>query len=173
MKIRWPIIVILVIALVLAIAGGVTMLWRLFLFLLVLLAVSYFWLRIQARQIEGRVDKVTTNCRVGDYFEETFTVTNNGRLPMLVFEVEEISDLPGYRNKVNFPLASWGSHTWLSHDRCRHRGQYRISALKARIYDPLGFFYVNRILTDIKYVNVLPAAVTLPYFQVLPAVIPG
>jgi len=173
MKIRWPIIIILLLTLALAITGGATMLWRLFIFLIVLLAVSYVWLRLLARQIEGRVDKVSTNCRVGDYFEETFTVTNNGRLPMLVFEAEEISDLPGYRNIVNFPLASWGSHNWRSHDRCRHRGQYRIGALKARIYDPLGFFYVNRELTDMKYVNVLPAAIALPHFQLLPRHEPG
>ena len=173
MKIRWPIIAILLLTFVLAIIGGATMLWRLLIFLIVLLAVSYWWLRLLARQIEGQLDKVTTNCRVGDYFEETFTVTNNGRLPMLVFEAEEISDLPGYRNSVSFPLASWGSHTWRSHDLCRRRGQYHIGALKARIYDPLGFFYVTRELTDTKYVNVLPAAIALPHFQVLPRREPG
>jgi uncharacterized protein (DUF58 family) len=173
MKIRWPIIAILLIALVLAITGGATMMWRLFIFLLVLLAVSYIWLRLLVRQIEGRIDKVATNCHVGDYFEEIFTVTNNGRLPILVFEAEEISDLPGYRNIVSFPLASWGSHTWRSYDMCRHRGQYRIGAIKARIYDPLGFFYVNRELTDTKYVNVLPAAIALPHFQLLPRHEPG
>ena len=173
MKIRWPIIVILILSLALAITGGATMLWRLFIFLVVLLAVNYLWLRLLVRQIAGRVDKVSINCRVGDYFEETFTVTNNGRLPMLVFEAEESSDLPGYSNIVNFPLASWGSHTWRSHDLCRRRGQYRIGALKARIYDPLGFFYVSRELTDVKYVNVLPAVIDLPNFQVLPRQQPG
>jgi len=173
MKIRWPIIVILLLSLVLAIAGGATMLWRLLIFLVILLAVSYLWLRILVRQIEGRIDKAAVNCRVGDYFEETFTITNNGRLPMLVFEAEEISDLPGYRNTVDFPLASWGSHTWHSRDRCRRRGQYRTGALRARIYDPLGFFYVYRELTDIKYINVLPAAIPLPHFQVLPRHEPG
>ena len=173
MKIRWPIIAILLLTFVLAIIGGATMLWRLLIFLIVLLAVSYWWLRLLARQVEGQLDKVTTNCRVGDYFEETFTVTNNGRLPMLVFEAEEISDLPGYRNSVSFPLASWGSHSWRSHDLCRRRGQYHIGALKARIYDPLGFFYVTRELTNTKYVNVLPAAIALPHFQVLPRHEPG
>jgi uncharacterized protein (DUF58 family) len=173
MKIRWFIIAVLLATFVLAITGGAAILWRLFIFLLVLLAVSYVWLRLLVRQIEGRVDKMATNCRVGDYFEETFTVTNNGRLPMLIFEAEETSDLPGYRNVVNFPLASWGSHTWRSRDLCRHRGQYRIGALKARLYDPLGFFSVTRELTDTRYVNVLPAAIDLPYFQVLPRREPG
>jgi len=173
MKIRWPVIIILFLTLALALAGGMTMLWRLFIFLAVLLAVSYVWLRLLVRQIAGRIEKIPQFGRVGDYFEETFTVVNNGRLPMLLFEVEENTDLPGYSNIAKFPLPSWGTYTWRSRGLCRRRGQYRIGNLKARIYDPLGFFYVNRELTDIKYINVLPATVDLPFFQVLPRREPG
>ncbi len=173
MKIRWPVIIVLVLALALALAGGMTMLWRLFIFLVVLLAASYFWLRLLTRQIEGRLDKTMQFSRVGDYFEETFTVINSGRLPMLLFEAVEITDLPGYRNDVKFSLPSWGSYTWNTRDLCRRRGQYHIGSLKAKIYDPLGFFYVTRDLTDVKYVNVLPSVIELPYFQVLPRREPG
>jgi uncharacterized protein (DUF58 family) len=173
MKIRWPVIIILVISFVLALAGGMTMLWRLFIFLVVLLAVNYLWLRLLTRQIEGRLDKNLPFSRVGDYFEETFTVVNNGRLPMLLFEAVENTDLPGYRNDVKFSLPSWGSYTWHTRSLCRRRGQYRIGSLKAKIYDPVGFFYVTRELTDIKYVNILPAVIDLPNFQVLPRREPG
>jgi len=173
MKIRWPVIIILVLALALALVGGATMLWRLFMFLVVLLAISYGWLRLLVRQVEGRIEKIPQFCRVGDYFEESFTVVNHGRLPMLLFEAEEDTDLPGYRNDVKFSLPSWGSYTWRTRDLCRHRGQYRIGSLKAKIFDPLGFFYVRQELTDTKYFNVLPATIDLPYFQVLPRREPG
>ena len=173
MKIRWPVIIVLLITLALALAGGAAMLWRLFIFLVVLLAVSYAWLRLLVRQIDGRIEKMPQFCRVGDYFEESFTVVNHGRLPMLLFEAEEDTDLPGYRNDVKFSLPSWGSYTWRTRELCRRRGQYRIGRLKAKIFDPLGFFYVRRELTDAKYVNILPATIDLPFFQVLPRREPG
>lgn len=173
MKIRWPVIVVLFITLALALAGGVEILWRLFIFLVLLLGISYLWLRLLARQIEGKINQIPQICRVGDYFEASFTVVNRGRLPMLSCEAEEDTDLPGYRNHAKFSLPSWGSHAWRARDTCRRRGQYRIGNLKAKIYDPLGFFYLRRELTDAKYVNVLPATIDLPYFQVLPRREPG
>lgn len=173
MKIRWPVIIILVLALVLALAGGMTMLWRLFIFLVVLLAVSSVWLRLLSRQIQGRLDKATWFARAGEYLEETFTVTNQGRLPLLLFEAIEDTDVPGYRNDVKFALPSWGTYTWHTRGLCRRRGQFRIAGLQARIYDPLGFFSVTREITDVKYLNVLPAIIELPHFQVLPRREPG
>jgi uncharacterized protein (DUF58 family) len=173
MKIRWPVLIILFIALMLALAGGSTMMWRFFVFLVVLLAISYVWLRLSARQIEGRLKKTMKSARVGDYFEETFTVVNNGRLPVLSFEATEKTDLPGYRNQVKLSLPSWGSYTWHTRELCRRRGQYRVGILKAKIYDPLGLSYTVRELAEVEYVNVLPAVIDLPYFQVLPRPEPG
>ncbi len=173
MKIRWPVIAVLIIALALALAGGATMLWRLFIFLIILLAVSYGWLRLLARRVEGRIEKSPQFCRVGDYFEETFTVVNHGLLPMLLSEAEEDTDLPGYRNRVKFSLPPRGSYTWNTRDLCRRRGQYRTGSLKAKIFDPLGIFYVQRELTDPRYISILPAIIDLPYFRVLPRREPG
>ena len=173
MKIRWPIIAVLIIALALALAGGATMLWRLFIFLVILLGVSYIWLRLLARNVEGRIDKSPQFCRAGDYFEESFTVVNHSRLPMLLFEAQEDTNLPGYHNDVKFSLPSRGSYTWNTRDLCRRRGQYRISNLKAKIFDPLGIFYVQKELIDSRYINILPATIDLPYFRVLPRREPG
>jgi uncharacterized protein (DUF58 family) len=173
MKIRWPVIVVLILTLGLALAGGMTMMWRLFIFLLVLLVVSYFWLRILSRQVQGRLDKATQFARVGDFFEETFTVSNKGRLPLLMCEAKEDTDIPDYLNNVKFSLPSWGTYTWHIRSKCRKRGQFRIAVLGTRIYDPLGFFSVTSELTDVKYLNVLPGLIELPNFQVLPRREPG
>ncbi len=173
MKIRWPVIVILGLSLVLALAGGMTMLWRLFIFLAVLLAVSYGWLRLLSRQVEGRLEKTPPFCRVGDNLEQTFTVVNNGRLPLFLFEAVENTDLPGYGNSVKFALSSWGAYTWNSRGICRRRGQYQVGSLNAKIFDPFGFFYVTRNLVGTGYITVLPAVVDLSSFQVLPRREPG
>jgi len=173
MKIRWPVIIILLLSLVLALTGGAAMLWRFFIFLAVLLIANYIWLRLLVRQVEGRIVKTTQYCRVGDYFVETFTVSNNGRLPLILFEAAENTDVPAYHNTVKVSLASRGAYTWQTRELCRHRGQYRIGSLKAKIFDPLGFLYLTRELTDFKYINILPEVIDLPYFQVLPRREPG
>jgi uncharacterized protein (DUF58 family) len=173
MKIRWPVIIVLALTLLLALTAGMTMMWRLFIFLVVLLAVSYVWLRLGSRRLAGRLEKAPPVRRVGEDFEETFTVVNEGRLPVFWCEVTENTDLPGYHNRVKFGLPSRGSYTWQSKGVCRRRGQFRVGSLKAKIFDPFGFFYVTVNLADPKYVNVLPAVLDLNAFQVLPRREPG
>lgn len=173
MKIRWPVIAVLVIVLVLAIAGGITMFWRFFIFFGLLLIAGNIWLRYIARHIKGNLDKYTQFSRVGEYLEETFTVKNNANLPMFLLEINEVTDLPGYSNRVKFSLPSGGSYTWHSRGLCPGRGQYRIGSLRAKIYDPLGLFSITSDIAGIKYLNVAPAVIDLPDFKVLPRREPG
>jgi uncharacterized protein (DUF58 family) len=173
MKIRWPIIVVLVLTLVLALTGGMTMMWRLFIFLIVLLTASYVWLRMVSLRLEGTLDKAPPFCRVGETLEETLTVTNRGQLPIFRCEAAEITDLPGYLNRARFALPSRGSYSWQSKGLCRRRGQFKVGRLKVKLFDPFGFFYVTVDVGDTKYINVLPAVLDLSAFQVLPRREPG
>ena len=168
MKIRWPVIIILVLSFVLALTAGSTMMWRLLFFVLALLALSYVWVRRQVYQMDGRLDKMPESCRVGDYFERTLTVTNHGPIPVFLIEAAEKTELPEYPNNIKIALPSGGSYSWQVKSICRRRGRYEVGRLKAKIYDPLSLFYVTCNLGKIQYLNVLPAVVDLPNFQVLP-----
>jgi uncharacterized protein (DUF58 family) len=168
MKHRWPLFVIPLLILAMSMAGGFTVFWRFFIFLVVLLVLSRTWSRWSIRGISVRASKSSGRRYAGDSFEEEYVVSNNSRMPMALVEVQEDSDLPGYQNKASFNLASHGSHRWQTHARCLHRGQYRIGVLNVKVTDPLGFFPTVEQLGDLQDVIVYPVPLELPFFQVIP-----
>jgi uncharacterized protein (DUF58 family) len=168
MKHRWLLVLIPLIILVLALAGGFTLLWRSFIFLVVLLLLMRMWSRWSLRGITVQVKKTTGGRYIGASLEEEFTVTNNSRVPVSLIEVREDTDLPEYRNKVAFNLAAHGSHRWLARHYFRRRGQYQVGVLDVKVTDPLGLFATREHLGDLQYVTVYPTSIELPYFQVIP-----
>lgn len=173
MKVRWPVIVILILTLILALASGSTILWRFFIFLVALLFMSYLWMRMNARHIDGRVTKLSPYSRVGERFEVEFNFVNNGRLPTALIEVQEENDFPGYQNTINFHLPAQGSYDWRSEGICRRRGIYDMGNFVVKITDPLGFFSVKEHIANSKSFIVFPTTIDLPFFQALPRQEPG
>jgi uncharacterized protein (DUF58 family) len=173
MKIRRIVIIIPLIILALALAGGFTWLWRLFIFLAVLMALNYIWLRLSAGAISGSTKKPAGLCRAGESLEEEFTVLNSGRIPSPLIEAEEETDLPGYKNSVAFNLSPQESRTWQTRAVCRHRGQYSTGVLNVKITDPLGLFTIEKRLGEYHEVIVFPQIMELPFFQALPSQEPG
>jgi uncharacterized protein (DUF58 family) len=173
MKIRWFLIVIPLLIAALALAGGFDLLWRLFIFLVVMLFLSYLWLRLNIRYINGSVEKLPDYCQIGERFEEEFSFFNASRIPTSLIEVQEDTDFPGYRNMAAFNLASQGYHGWSTEIRCQRRGRYNLGTLTARVTDPIGFFSMSRRFGKPQNVIVYPATLELPFFQVLPRQEPG
>jgi uncharacterized protein (DUF58 family) len=173
MKTRLILIMVPLIILALALAGGFTLLWRFFLFLAVVWLLSYFWPRLSIRGLASQVKKSAEYCQVGKHFEEEFTVFNRGRIPAPVIEVREDTDLPGYQNTAVFSLFPRSSHSWSTRVYCRRRGQYNFGTLTARVTDPLGLFSLSRHLGERQSIIVYPATLELPYFQALPRQEPG
>ena len=173
MKVRLALIIIPLLTLAVALAGGFTLLWRFFIFLVVVLLLSYLWSRLSIRGIDGRVEKPLSRSRVGERFGEEFAVFNRGRLPTPLIEAQEDTDLPGYRNTLTFNLSSRDSHTWRTEVHCRRRGQYHLGALAVKVSDPLGFFPRQRYIGESQDIIVYPAMLELPFFQALPRQEPG
>jgi uncharacterized protein (DUF58 family) len=173
MKNRWLVIVLPLLILVLAFAGGFTLLWRFFVFIVVVLLLSYLWTLLGARGIDGRLEKTAEYCRAGEYFEEVFTLKRLSQVPAPLVEVREETDLPGYRNIISFNLASPGSYHWRTRAYCQRRGRYHVGALAVKVTDPLGFFSSYQRIGEHRDVIVYPATLELPFFQVLPQQEPG
>jgi uncharacterized protein (DUF58 family) len=168
MKHRWLLFVIPLLILALSMAGGFTVLWRFFVFLVVVLILSRSWSRWSVRGITVRAKKSTGRRYAGDSFEEEFIVSNNSRMPLALVEVQEDTDLPGYQNKASFNLASHGSHQWQTRLHCGRRGRYRVGVLNVKVTDPLGLFPTVEQLGDLQDIVVYPVPLELPYFQVIP-----
>jgi uncharacterized protein (DUF58 family) len=168
MKNRLVLIIVPLVILVVALAGGFTLLWRFLISLLVVLLLSYLWQRLSVRGIDGKVKKLSERCQVGKYFEEEFTVSNHGRLPSPLIELREDTDLPGYHNARSLSLFRRDSYSWRTRIFCQRRGRYNLGILSARITDPLGFFPRYRKFGEQQKVLVYPRALDLPFFHVLP-----
>jgi uncharacterized protein (DUF58 family) len=173
MKHRWPLFVILLLTLALALAGGFTTLWRFFIFLVVLFGLMTVWSRWSLRGIGVRVKKTTGGRFIGDSLEEEFTITNNSRLPLSLVEVREDTDLSGDKNSSSFNLAAHGAHQWHTRHHFRRRGQYRVGVLDVKVTDPLGLIATRDRLGDLQFVTVYPVPLELPYFQIIPRQEPG
>jgi uncharacterized protein (DUF58 family) len=173
MKIRLIAIILPLLALALALVGGFALVWRFFLFLVVVLLLSYLWLRLSVRGIGGQVKETADHCQAGECIEEEFTVFNRGRLPVPLVEINEDTDLPGHRNTVAFSLSPQGSYSWRTRVRCQRRGRYRLGALKVRVTDPLGFFTWHCQIGESRNIVVYPATLALPFFEAMPRPNPG
>jgi len=173
MKIRWPIIAILVFTLALTLATGSIILWRFFIFLVALLFMSYIWMRMNVRHIDGRVTKLSPFSRVGERFEQEYTFTNKSKLPTALIDVKEDTDFPGYHGEATFHLPAQGSFSWRSEGICRRRGSYDMGNFIVKITDPLGFFTVKERISNTRNLIVYPTAIDLPFFQALPRQEPG
>ena len=165
---RLVLIIVPLVTLALALVGGFTLLWRFFLFMVVVLLLSYLWPRLSISSIDCQVKKSSHYCQVGDCFEEEFAVFNRSNIPTPFIEVQEATDLPGYQNMVAFNLSSRGFHSWRTNIYCQRRGQYSLGVLSTRVTDPFGFFPRYRHLGEHQTVIVYPAMLELPFFQALP-----
>jgi uncharacterized protein (DUF58 family) len=172
-KTKRIVIIVPLVILALALAGGFTWFWRLFILMVVVLALNYLWLLLSARAIGGNVRESQGLCRVGETLEEEFTVFNRSRLPSPLIEIQEETDLPGYVNSVAFNLSPRESRTWRTRPGCLRRGQYVLGVLKVKITDPLGLFRIEKSLGAYQEVVVYPEMLELPFFQALPSQEPG
>ncbi len=173
MKIRRIIIIIPLIILALALAGGFTWLWRFFVLSVIILALSYVWSRMSVRAIEGWMKKPADNCQVGESLEFEFKISNRSRVPSPLIEIREDTDLPGYSNIVALNLAANDSHSWRTQASCRRRGKYVVGGLFVKVSDPLGLFPVEKHVGERHEVIVFPQTLELPFFQALPRQEPG
>jgi uncharacterized protein (DUF58 family) len=173
MKIRRFVIIMALLTLVLALAGGFTMLWRFFIFQVVYIGLSFLWLHLNAGHITGEIGRTRDYFQAGERFEEEFKFSNRSRMPTTLVEVNENTDIPGYRNKVTFSLRSWGSHNWRAEVFCHRRGKYNLGHATAMVTDPLGLFSIKREFGKERSIIVYPNTLDLSFFDVLPRLEPG
>jgi uncharacterized protein (DUF58 family) len=168
-KIKRIIIIVPLLLLALAIAGGFVWLWRIFVFLVVIFSLNYLWMSLCVRAIDGKVKQPPDFFRTGECFEEEFTVSNSSRFPAPIVEVNEETDLPGYRNALSISLPPRDSCYWRSKVICRRRGVYLLGRLAVKITDPLGLFSVKKYLGEHHEIIIYPEMLELPFFQALPS----
>ena len=131
-----------------------------------ILALSYVWSWNSTRAIHINRHTRARRSQVGQYFEESFEVRNQGRLPKLWLEVRDFSTVPFHgASRVVSHLHGRSRHRWQVRTYCQQRGFYRLGPMRLLSGDPLGLFSIDQTLTQTSDLIVYPATVALAAFQ--------
>lgn len=160
--------VLLAIVILLAVATGEGVLYRLSYFLALGAAGGYAWARVNLWRLDMWVEKQALVAQVGEMLEGFIYVRNNSPVPTGWVEIMQMSDMPGYVCGGATRLAAWESEAWNGQRFCYARGVYTIGPLVARSGDILGLFRVQITRGDPVTVVVYPPTAELSYFR-LPA----
>jgi uncharacterized protein (DUF58 family) len=80
---------------------------------------------------------------VGDRLAEAFTLANDSVLPAFWVEIEDGSNVPGYRPAVVRSVGGRGILQWQQDAICQQRGQFHLGPWWLRSGDPFGLFTVT------------------------------
>ena len=157
---------LLVIVLLLALATGEGILYRLSYLLTLVLAGSYARVRISLSRLDMRVDMRSCAAQVGGVLEGSIYVRNDSRLPTGWLEILQMSDMPGYvfGEATQLPARGWAE--WTAQGSCHTRGVYSIGPLVAEGGDPLGLFKLQVTRGSPATVVVYPRILDLPHFGI-------
>ena len=159
-------LVALIVSWVFALNSGRALAFNLAYLLSGILALSYFWSWASTRAIHINRHTRARRSQVGQYFEESFEVRNQGRLPKLWLEVRDFSTVPFHgASRVVSHLQGRSRHRWQVRTYCQQRGYYRLGPMHLFSGDPLGLFSVDQTLSQTSDLIVYPATVSLATFQ--------
>ncbi len=109
-----------------------------------LVLLSYVWTRNAARSLALRRRLRGHQITVGDEVQEDFELVNRSRLPILLVEVDDHSELPGYQASVAESLGPRQRKRWISRGLAERRGLYGLGPTDLRVGDPFGIFSSER-----------------------------
>lgn len=179
--IRWirahaNVVIALTIAVVCVVVGLATGFWLLFrLAYIVAFAVPlvWFWTRSMIRSLDVEVLRRTQRVSQGQPLEGQVLLRSTSLLPKVWLEIEDQSSVPGYQSRRVVTLGSRGSAGWSYSEVAHRRGLYRLGPVRVTATDPFGFFRMSREFGEPVTVLVYPAAPELPSFYLPPANLPG
>lgn len=110
-----------------------------------LFVVAYIWARTLAGGLRAARRLKFGWVGVGDRLEEQFELVNEGWLPAFWIEIQDDSNVPGYRAALVRSVNA-GSTRWRQNAICQQRGQFRLGPWRLVSGDPFGFFRVTHHL---------------------------
>jgi uncharacterized protein (DUF58 family) len=162
-RLERPLVLLLVAVLfVLALLGGVSVLFVVFYAVAATVLLSFLWTHSLARGLSLTRAPSVGHLQVGSLLEERFVAENGSLLPVAWMEIDDHSNFPGYPASKVESLGSRQTKRWHIEWRCRRRGRYHLGPLTVRAGDPFGFFTVQQDYPDTISFLVYPPVVDLP-----------
>lgn len=135
--------------------------------LIALIIVAFIWARSLARGLSAERRLQFGWVSVGDRLEEEFTIINRSGLPALWVQIQDQSDVPGYRVGSARSVGSDERIRWRQASICSRRGRYRLGPWAIDSGDPFGIFRVTHRYDAAEEIIVHP-----PIYSSLPMPLP-
>ncbi|MFH1639851.1 MAG: DUF58 domain-containing protein [Chloroflexota bacterium] len=142
---------------------GSVLIWRLLFLWITMLLLAYLWTDFGTRGLEATAKKLPDQLQVGDWFDEEITVHNRSRIPKLLLEVRENSNLPNHAGTIVLNLHPRDSFCWQTGYLCRKRGRYNLGSLTVRASDPFSLFASHCQLGNSQSITIYPQTLELPF----------
>ena len=156
-----------------AVSTGFSLFFRLIYVLALTVVFSYLWNWMMMRRLDAKGVRRTSQAQVGDSIEESITVHNSSKVPKNALEVQDMTDLPGYKGGMVTSLLGNTANSWDVKIPARKRGRYTLGPIRVSNIDPFGMFRRERQFGDTDTVLVFPRVYNLPEFGIPPAELSG
>ena len=162
-----------VVCVVVGLATGFWLLFRMAYVVALAIPLSYFWTRSMVNRLEVDIVRRTQRVTQGQALQGRIMVRSTTWVPKVWLEVEDQSSIPGHQQKRIITLAAGGVAAWSYATPARRRGLYELGPVTVVASDPFGFFRLSRTFGQSVTVLVYPNAPELPNFYIPPANLPG
>lgn len=163
---RPAVLIMLGVLFVLALVTTSAILYWFFYVISALIALSYFWTRSAVDSLHIRRILASKSAATGDEIREEFYLTNRGRLPILLIELDDHSTLPGYTASVAENLDARQTKRWFSTGTALRRGLFQLGPMTVRTGDPFGIFTAEFSFPQSNSFVVYPPISVMPDFQI-------
>jgi len=161
----YAIAALMLVVLLTGLATGFDLMVRLNYVFAAVLVVSYLWATAGLQRLGAEVSRPKGRLSVGDTITEEIIVRNNGGAPKAWVEVEDRSDIPGFRVRRVTGLGVLVSFSrFTASAMLPRRGEYSLGPLMVRASDPFDLFPQEAAFGGVEKLLVFPRIVALPDF---------
>lgn len=127
-----------------------------------LLLLGLAWARAMARSVHAERELRYAAVQVGDELEESITLHNESRFPVLWAELADQTNVPGYSLTSVRAAESRQDVRWRAHAVCTQRGLFSLGPFEVRLGDPFGVWGVRQVYPQRQTLLVYPPLAPLP-----------
>ena len=158
---------------VMALAGGWSVMYNLSYLILLLVLVSFLWTQANVRWVDFRRKPHGLRSQVGARFDERLEIENTSVVPKPWIEIQDDSEFASHSLSEVLALGPLERRIWTIRTLCRQRGKFQLGPVRVISGDPVGLCRAEREVAGQSTLIVYPATVDLPAFGRLPGDLPG
>lgn len=118
--------------------------------------IAWGWMRVLRGRISAERHLQSNWVAIGDVLVEQFAIHNRSWLPVPYIEINDQSNVPGYRAAFVVAAKRNGTTDWRQAAVCTTRGRYQLGAWSLTFGDPFGFYELTIAYDQIEEIIIHP-----------------